>query len=448
MRTFFFILGVLLLIQACSTQKPDWVRRNNAQVIYLIGPVYYKGDEGHYELSLMLKKRISNLLSKYREIPFGLENREVYVNTIDWNLYDTRLEEIWLELNTEIRMGVSPDKAEKVQAILNSFPLISGKYLLFLKIKENRMKQIEISGIRVVPSEKKEVSLGEFRVEFDQFDNSSNEEIEQILSSLKEIPDDRKGPEVVAFSVDLSDETKNQEKDIDRVLLKLILSKSYSPPGINNFGFEEIPEGCFLITDKMADGSNQEIEKCVSSFYLNQHPVTQLLWNKIMKGNAYGAIGRQNYPKVGISNDAIQSFLIKLNKSTGFSYRLPSEDEWEHACRLGKTDSSTIDNANLLGVNDLDRWEGLINVDASQADQIGLYNMIGNVWEWTDSRFSKNRNSGLLSRAYERFNGPIRYTIKGGSFASVRTESSCGMRKGLSAKTGNKDIGFRLVLDH
>ncbi|MCP4295420.1 MAG: formylglycine-generating enzyme family protein [Proteobacteria bacterium] len=440
-------MSILLLIQSCSTQKLDWIRKNNAQVIYLIGPVYYTGDEGHYKLSLMLKKRIASLLSKYRETSFVLENREVYVNTIDWNLYDTQLEEVWLKLNAEIRMGVSPKMVEKVQAILNSFPPIAGKYLLFLKIKENRINQIEISGLRVVPGEKKGVSLGEFRVDSDQFDDSSSEEIEQILSSLREVVDDRKGPVAGTFNVTLNDVTTNQEKDIDRVLLKLILSKNYSSPGINSFGFEEIPEGCFMATETMPDGSNQEIEKCVSSFYLNQHPVTHLLWNQIMKGNSNRAVDQQNYPKVGISVDAIDLFLVKLSKSTGSKYRLPSEDEWEHACRLGKTGSSTLDHANLMGVNDYDRWEGLANVDASQADQMGLHNMVGNVWEWTESRFSIKRNGGLLSRIYERVNSPLRHTIKGGSFASSRAKSSCEMRKGLSPKTGNKDIGFRLVLD-
>ncbi|MCW5199985.1 SUMF1/EgtB/PvdO family nonheme iron enzyme, partial [Desulfobulbus sp. F1] len=157
-----------------------------------------------------------------------------------------------------------------------------------------------------------------------------------------------------------------------------------------------VPGGCF----DMGSPSNEEghendegpVHKvCVDSFWMGQYEVTQGQWKKIMDANPSEFKKGGNYPVEQVSWDDAQDFIKKLNSSTGKSYRLPTEAEWEYACRANSS-------SRYCGGDDLDAlaWHSKNSggsthpVGGKQGNGFGLYDMSGNVWEWCADQYDSD----------------------------------------------------------
>jgi formylglycine-generating enzyme required for sulfatase activity len=169
-------------------------------------------------------------------------------------------------------------------------------------------------------------------------------------------------------------------------------------------------------------------------FYLGKYPVTQQQWEAVMEDNPSRFKGG-SLPVETVSFDDVQTFLQKLNQLSGKKlYRLPTEEEWEYACRAGSTSEYYFgDNVGQLGEYawyDGNSGQTTHPVGQKKPNGWGLYDMAGNVFEWTDSWYDSSRSSRVL---------------RGGGWLSYAEYCRSANRLNLTPDSRSSFIGFRLV---
>ena len=177
----------------------------------------------------------------------------------------------------------------------------------------------------------------------------------------------------------------------------------------------------------------------VSSFYMGQTEVTQALWKAVMGNNPSNWKGN-NLPVEQVSyNDCIE-FINKLNQLTGRTFRLPTEEEWEFAARGGnKSQGYKYSGSNDIGTV---AWyygnsgSKTHPVAQKQRNELGLYDMSGNVWEWCSSIWCSDYNSSR-SGSY--------HVYRGGSWNYYARYCRVSFRYYDSPGDRPSSLGFRLA---
>ena len=152
----------------------------------------------------------------------------------------------------------------------------------------------------------------------------------------------------------------------------------------------------------------------LSSFYLCKYEVTQALWRAVMGDNPSNFKG-DNLPVEKVSWNDCQTFISRLNNLTGKNFRLPTESEWEYAARGGNrsrgykySGSKVLSDVAWFDDNSGSKTHP---VGSKSPNELGLYDMSGNVWEWcsdwygTYSSSSQTNPTGASSGSYRVFRG-------------------------------------------
>lgn len=157
-----------------------------------------------------------------------------------------------------------------------------------------------------------------------------------------------------------------------------------------SFNMIRIDGGTFMMgatNEQQNPNPNEEPvhQVTLSSFYMGETEVTQALWETVMGKNPSNFKGAER-PVEMVSWKECQSFIKKLNKKTGLSFRLPTEAEWEYAARgAGKSKGyqySGSDYIDIVAWYDRNSDGRTHDVKTKQANELGLYDMSGNVGEW------------------------------------------------------------------
>jgi len=254
---------------------------------------------------------------------------------------------------------------------------------------------------------------------------------------------------------------------------RITKSAEYFTQDLGNSVFLEmvhIPGGTFLMGSPESDESpisseSPQHQVTVPSFFMGKYPVTQKQWRlvaalpkvKIDLESDPSRFKGDNLPVECVSWNHTQEFCARLSRKTNQTYRLPSEAEWEYACRggtttpfyFGETISTELANYHgnyTYGGGAKGEYRGkTTEVGKFPANPCGLYDMCGNVWEWCEDEWHGNYiNAPTDGSAWS--NGSNNYmSLRGGSWLYIPQYCRSACRGGNSRDGHVNNIGFRVV---
>lgn len=211
-------------------------------------------------------------------------------------------------------------------------------------------------------------------------------------------------------------------------------------------GEKVLPDSSYSLAKKMAQSDAMPGFSIIinHTYYIGKFEVTQEQWTKVMKSNpSFFKADKvlddaSKHPVENISWKDAQRFVKKLNAmDQNYRYRLPSEFEWEYAARAGAKDDISWSQINLMAVISSATTSA---VGQKKPNNWGLYDTLGNVWEWVQDRYNEKifADPVLLTKGKE-------HVLKGASFNGDVKNATYMTHAG---GPGNGfDVGLRLVID-
>jgi formylglycine-generating enzyme required for sulfatase activity len=211
--------------------------------------------------------------------------------------------------------------------------------------------------------------------------------------------------------------------------------------------FALMPAGNFVAGSPSDESGHQEDEvlypvHIARPFYMATHEVTQRQWAAVMSPATAVDGAAADLPVVNVTWHDARQFVDRLNAGKQWRLRLPSEIEWEYACRAGTTTpystgrflSTAEANYNgqfpLPGQPPGENRRKLTPVGSFAPNAWGLFDMHGNAWEWTDDGYDETRK-----------------VIRGGSWRFNADSARCALRYTHRPQDGGDSLGFRIVRD-
>ncbi|NQZ60588.1 bifunctional serine/threonine-protein kinase/formylglycine-generating enzyme family protein [Crocosphaera sp.] len=245
----------------------------------------------------------------------------------------------------------------------------------------------------------------------------------------------------------------------------------------------QIPGGTFMMgspeSEEGRDDDEAQQQVTVDDFYIGKYEVTQEQWQAIMGNNPASFKKGGKYPVEKVSWNDCQEFCEKLSEKTGLTFTLPTEAQWEYACRAGTTtpfyygETLSTDIANYNGKYVYgESKKGVYRQETTEvgsfpANGFGLHDMHGNVWEWCQDDYEKNYQANnknfqqdankvtanavtLVSASFAPnillANNSQYKSLRGGSWVSIPNNCRSAIRvNDYRREDRNDNGGFRVV---
>lgn len=186
----------------------------------------------------------------------------------------------------------------------------------------------------------------------------------------------------------------------------------------------------------------------LDGFYISKYVVTQKLWVAVMGQNPSGFSHCEDCPANNVSYNEVNTFISELNKMTGRNYRLPTEAQWEYAARGGHKATTT----KFAGSNYLDSvaWyadnsgNSMMPVGLKKPNELGLYDMNGNVWEWCLDRFREYTSAPQVNPIGSTGSSSTSRVVRGGSYLHNERNCRVSNRRHFALNFRALNYGFRL----
>lgn len=232
--------------------------------------------------------------------------------------------------------------------------------------------------------------------------------------------------------------------------------------------FVALPKGCFQMgtakpveppydshwermgyKGNLAEDEVPRHEVCVDAFWMAKTEISESDWHKVMGGDAPANTGK--VAKVNVTWVQALEFVNKLSERSAQNqrFRLPTEAEWEYACRAGAKVDDEPDRALLANKawyrHSPQRSYEVREVGMLQANAFGLHDMLGNAWEWTQDNYLADgyARHSLYNPKVEVQGNPR--VIRGASFRTELAHMRCAMRGRYDPDQTMDSIGLRLV---
>jgi len=213
-----------------------------------------------------------------------------------------------------------------------------------------------------------------------------------------------------------------------------------------------IPAGTFLMgspeseKDRQKDETQHEVT-ISKPFYMGVTPVTQAQYQAVMGNNPSGFKG-DTLPVEQVSWDNAVAFCQRLGAKDGKHYRLPSEAQWEYACRAGTTTAYYTGN-DEIALNAAGWYRGNSDqqthpVAQKKPNAWGLYDMHGNVWQWCADWFADNYVAADKTDPTGPANGSLR-VLRGGSWHNHSSNCRAANHDKYPPDSRGHNVGFRVV---
>ena len=227
------------------------------------------------------------------------------------------------------------------------------------------------------------------------------------------------------------------------------------------FKMKYVPGGTFRMGSDASDAFDDEkpVHTVTLSrgYYISETEVTQGLWKAVMGSNPSEFKKGDNYPVDNVSWNDCQEFVKKLNQKTGKTFRLPTEAEWEYAARGGNksrgykySGSNTLSSVAWYGYDARSDDNRTITerttkpVKLKSPNELGIYDMSGNVWEWCEDNCGKYP-SGSVTDPNGSSPGLLR-VLRGGSWLNDVSLCRVSYRANIDAASSHSVRGLRLAL--